>query len=165
MKLFPITHVSEFCPGRFPLAFSFPRLAGWLLVTLAWRVAYVGLKMPYKESVSSYTPLELSFSGLIRMETVESGVCWLNTGPKLPSQSYTWMLFPPFPPPPSIPSDCEEDGREFLERGWPFSPRGVPKRWLIWDAVSSDSQRSNSSRTSRSICSRWISLSRPSLSS
>ncbi|KAI1238601.1 ATP-binding cassette sub-family G member 2, partial [Lamprotornis superbus] len=51
------------------------------------------------------------------------------------------------------PSDWEEDGLELLERGCPLSPRGVPSRWLIWEAVSSDSQRSSSSRTSRSICS------------
>lgn len=83
----------------------------------------------------------------------------------LQSSTYTWMLLPPFPAPASMPSDWEEDGREVLERGWPFSPRGVPSRWLIWEAVSSDSQRSSSSRTSRSICSLWMSLSRPSLSS
>lgn len=88
-----------------------------------------------------------------------------NIWDHLHSSSYTWMLFPPFPAPASTPSDWEEEGRELLERGCPFSPRGVPSRWLIWEAVSSDSQRSSSSRTSRSICSRWISLSRPSLSS
>lgn len=96
--------------------------------------------------ISSFICTEVNFQQRV---SCQNGI--FLTGP------HTWLLPFVIVSRPSV--DKEEDGRG---RG----PTGVAGcGWLTCETISSDSQRSNSSLTSLSVCSLWVSESRPRRSS